>query len=70
MNYQLESRMREIRQSGSEGGGTNNRFSLPLLNPSGKPSGDGYKAERIDRFFKLPQHLVSRFALFEAENDS
>lgn len=30
-NRQLESRMREIRQSGSEGGGThNNALSLPL----------------------------------------
>ena len=31
VNHQPESRMREIRQSGSEGGGTEtNRFSLPL----------------------------------------
>ncbi|MGH8523783.1 MAG: hypothetical protein ACREXY_06070, partial [Gammaproteobacteria bacterium] len=31
MNHQLESRMREIRLSGSEGGGNEtNRFSLPL----------------------------------------
>ena len=31
VNHQLESRMREIRLSGSEGGGTElNRFSLPL----------------------------------------
>jgi len=29
-NYQPESRMREIRQSGSEGGGTVTPFSLPL----------------------------------------
>ena len=30
--------MREIRQSGSEGGGIEiNRFSLPLYNPAGKP---------------------------------
>jgi hypothetical protein len=31
VNHQLESRMREIRQSGSEGGGAEtNRPSLPL----------------------------------------
>ena len=31
-HHLLESRMREIRQSGSEGGGTkSNRLSLPLL---------------------------------------
>jgi len=34
VNYQLESRMREIRLSGSEGGGTElNRSSLPLCAP-------------------------------------
>ena len=32
VNHQLESRMREIRQSGSEGGGAEtNRLSLPLF---------------------------------------
>ncbi len=30
VNHQLESRMREIRLSGSEGGGATNRLSLPL----------------------------------------
>ncbi|MGO8786260.1 MAG: hypothetical protein ACLQVL_02605, partial [Terriglobia bacterium] len=30
VNHRLESRMREIRLSGLEGGGTDNRFSLSL----------------------------------------
>ncbi len=38
MNYQLESRMREIRQSGSEGGGSKSIASpYPYITLTGKP---------------------------------